>query len=113
MSKEGRKEDLPCGKHNLNMIMRIVYEAQLRQVERIRGAQRARVRMVHDVRRRLERECGEEELQRTSHKGPKGSSKCACVVHSGRLRIPGGAYNEMEGGGKEKSEGIEGLLVNE
>lgn len=69
--------------------------------------------MVHDARARSERDSRAEELKRTSHEDPKGSSKCACVVHSGGLRISGRTYDKMDGGGKgEKGRGTESLLVN-
>lgn len=69
--------------------------------------------MVYDVRARSERDFRVEELQRTSHKDPKGSSKCACVVHSGGPKSSGRAYDEMDGGEeREKGRGTESLLVN-
>lgn len=57
---------------------------------------------MHDARARSERGCGGKELQRASHKDPKGLNKCAWVVHSGGLRISGRAYDEKEGRGEER-----------
>lgn len=50
------------------------------------------------------------ELQRTSHKDPKGSSKCALVVHSGGLWTS--ETLQQDGEGKTRAIGTESVLVN-
>lgn len=101
-----QRERVPCDKYEQIVFVDIIHETQRRRVERIQGASARRARV------RSERECGGEELQRTSHKDPNGSSKCACVVHSGKLwsLSYGRVYNDIEGmGGKNTGS----LLVNE
>lgn len=83
------------------MFVDIIHNIELIGLERVQGAQRARLRMVHDTRARAERECGREELQRASHKYPKGSSKCACIVHLRAVWTSRRVYSETKGrGGK-------------